>query len=356
MKKILLALITIGFALNAHAETWKFATEEAKNDVQDIFAQKFAEVIKRESKGDTNVRIYYYGQLGTENDIVELTANGTVQFVSVGTGHLGSYVPEVLAFSLPFVIGSDQKIIEQVLANGKTINDLSEKFESKNLKLLSMISEGEMVWGANKEIRSPEDFYGQKIRTFTSTIPVETYKAFGATPTPLSWGEVYGALQLKTVDGMVNPPYFIYAAKWHEVQDYLMFSGQQAYIATISTNNEWFKSLAPKKQEMVQQAIREANVAAEKYQIKINRENMEKIQKERPDLKIVVLNDQERSKFKDLSRSLYTTYYDVVENAYPEEEKEEARKNAQIILHNLIEEVHLVKINGCEAHLRRVLR
>ncbi len=191
MKKLFAALLTLGIGLSAQAETWKFASEEDKQDVQDIYVQKFAEVIKQESGGDIKVRIYYYGQLGTENDIVELASKGTIQFVSVGTGHLGSYVPEVQAISLPYVMGTDEEVVHKVLTGSKTIyQDLSAKFEKANLKLLSMMSEGEMLWGANKAIRSPEDFADQKIRTFTSTIPVETYKAFGATPTPLPWGEV----------------------------------------------------------------------------------------------------------------------------------------------------------------------
>ena len=89
MKKTLITSLLLGLTLTSatYAETWKFASEEAKNDVQDIYAQKFDQVIKKESDGDIKVRIYYYGQLGTENDIVELAAKGTIQFVSVGAGH-----------------------------------------------------------------------------------------------------------------------------------------------------------------------------------------------------------------------------------------------------------------------------
>lgn len=344
MKKLLATVIAASLAFGVQAETWKFASEEAKNDVQDIYAQKFAEVIKAESDGDIKVRIFYYGQLGTENDIVELASKGTIQFVSVGTGHLGSYVPEVQAISLPYVLGTDEPLIHGILTGSKTIyNDLSDKFEKVNLKLLSMMSEGEMVWGANKAIRSPADFAGQKIRTFTSTIPVETYKAFGAVPTPLSWGEVYGALQLKTVDGMVNPPYFVYAAKWHEVQDYLMFPGQQVYISTVSTNSKFYNGLSDEKKAMVEKAIKAADKAAYDYQLKINSENMEKIKKERPELQVVVLNDEERAKFKDISKNLHETYYQVVENAYDDDKKAQARQDAETILQSLIKEVEAAK-------------
>jgi len=340
MKKILATVLAVGLSVGVSAETWKFASEEDKKDVQDIFAQSFANTINKESDGDIKVKIYYYGQLGTENDIVELTAKGTVQFVSVGTGHLGSYIPEVQALSVPYVLGTEIDVVREVLTGSSTIyEDLADRFESINLKLLTMISEGEMAWGANKAIRSPEDFAGQKIRTFTSTIPVETYKAFGATPTPLSWGEVYGALQLKTVDGMVNPIYFVYNAKWHEVQDYLMFPGQQPYVATVSTNSEWFNGLSSDKQAMVTKAIAIAEQAAHEYQIQINTENMDKIMAERPDMNIVILNEQERARFKEVSKSLHETYYDVVENAYDDADKAAARMRAEKILGNLIQEV-----------------
>lgn len=348
MKKFLAPLaafsLSMGLAGTLHAETWKFAIEEARGDVQAIYAKAFADAIQRDSDGDIRVRTYYYGQLGTENDIVELAANGTIQFVSVGTGHLGSYVPEVQALSLPYLLGTDEAVTRKVLTGSKTIyGDLAHKFEDVNLKLLTMFSEGEMVWGANKPIRSPEDFANQKIRTFTSTIPVETYKTFGATPTPLSWGEVYGGLQLKTIDGMVNPIYFIYNAKWHEVQTHLMFPGQQPYVGTVSTNNRWFAKRSPETQAMILAAAAEAEQAAFEYQTRINREFMDKIMEERPSMQLVVLTEDERARFKALAEGLHETYYDVVENAYGDAEKAAAREGARHILMGLIDEVAAAK-------------
>ena len=122
-------------AVSLSAETWKFASEEAKKDVQDIYAQEFAKVVKKESNGKIKVRIYYYGQLGGENDIVELTSNGSINFVSVGTGHLGSYVPEVQSISIPYVLTNNEDAAYEVLTTSKTIyNDLAPKFKKANLK------------------------------------------------------------------------------------------------------------------------------------------------------------------------------------------------------------------------------
>lgn len=138
---------------------------------------------------------------------------------------------------------------------------------------------------------------------------------------------------------MVNPIYFIYNAKWHEVQDYLMFPGQQPYVSTVSTNSKWYNALSEEKQAMVDKAIKAADQAAYDYQIRINKENMDKILKERPNMQVVVLTDEERERFKTLSQKLHTTYYDVVANAYPAGQQSAAREGAKTILEEILDEV-----------------
>jgi len=333
-------LFTLGFTLSTQAEVWRYATEESPGDVQDIYARAFAKSIEAQSNGDIEVKIYYYGQIGSENDIIELAANGTINFVSVGAGHLGSYVPEVQIVGLPYLLSRDEDATHQLLTSSKTIyQDLSPKLEKINLKLLSMLSEGEMVWGSNKPIRTPEDFKNQKIRTFTSTLPVETYRTFGATPTPLSWGEVYGSLQLKTIDGMVNPINFIYSAKWHEVQDYLIFSDLQPYIATFSASNKWFNRLTTDQKQIIKIATQAADKAGFDYQLRTNRDDMANILKEKPSIQIIRLSDAERERFALLSEELHETYFKVVENAYPSNEKVAARELAIRLLQNLTNEI-----------------
>lgn len=86
-------------------------------------------------------------------------------------------------------------------------------------------------------------------------------------------------------------------------------------------------------------AIRAADKAALDYQLRINEENMLKIMDERPELQVVILSDEERARFKELSKSLHEKYYEIVENAYAPDEKESARQGAQAILQSLLKEV-----------------
>ena len=118
-----------------------------------------------------------------------------------------------------------------------------------------------------------------------------------------------------------------------------MFPGQQPYVGTVSTNSTWFNELSSDKQAMVLKAITIAEQAAHEYQIRINTENMDKIMAERPDMQLVILNEQERARFKEVSKSLHETYYNVVQNAYDDAEKAAARVRAEKILGNLIQEV-----------------
>lgn len=92
---------------------------------------------------------------------------------------------------------------------------------------------------------------------------------------------------------------------------------------------------------MVDKAIKAADQAVYDYQIRINKENMEKILKERPDLEVVILSEEERERFKVLSEQLHDTYFDVVANAYPTDQQAEARQGAKVILENILDEVRV---------------
>ena len=140
----------------AWAEEWKFALEEITGSVQDAFAQEFKRRIEEKSNGEITVTIYPYGQLGTSADLTELAANGAIQIANASPGHLGSLIPEVQVFSLMYLLSENDEVNKRVLSESPTIyEDLQAKFDEKGLQLLTMYPEGDQVWTANKEIRSP---------------------------------------------------------------------------------------------------------------------------------------------------------------------------------------------------------
>jgi tripartite ATP-independent transporter DctP family solute receptor len=313
---IALAPVIFGFAAFIHpaqAEEWKFALEEVTGSVQDAFAQKFKELIEQKSGGDVTVAVYPYGALGTSGELTELVASGIIQFANASPGHLGTLVPEIQVFSIPYLLPQNEEVTKKILTDSKTIyEDLSQDFEKKGLKLLTMYPEGEMVWTANKPIHKPEDLQGFKMRTMTSPMLTAVYKAYGANPTPLPYSEVYGGLQLKMIDGQVNPIFAIEEMKFYEVNDYLIFSGEQQFTTTVITNYDWYESLPDEQKKMTQEAISEANDYIFEVQKKYNQERLEIIKEKRPDIKIITLTADERKAFEERAQALRETYVEMV--------------------------------------------
>ena len=292
---------TVGHAANA--EEWKFAIEEIQGSVQDAYAQEFKRLIEEKTGGEVTVTIYPYGALGTSAELTELVTQGAIQFANASPGHLGTLVPEIQVFSVPYLLSDNNEVNKKILTESPVIYEtLQEDFHDKGLHLLTMYPEGEMVWTANKEVRSPEDFANFKMRTMVSPMLVAAYEAYGASPTPMPYGEVYGGLQLKQIDGQVNPIFAIEEMKFYEVQDYLIFSGEQQFTTTVVTNSDWYAvDLSDEHRQVLDQTIDELADFIFKVQDQYNQERLETIKAEKPDIQIVELTDEERQAFRERS-------------------------------------------------------
>ncbi len=300
------AAIAVSLAASAgavKADEWKFAIEEISGSVQDAYAQEFKRLVEEKSGGDITVTVYPYGTLGTSADLTELVTQGAIQFANASPGHLGTLVPEIQVFSVPYLLSQSNDANKAVLTSSPTIyEELGKDFEKKDLKLLTMFPEGEMVWTTNKEVRSPADFEGFKMRTMVSPMLVAAYESFGASPTPMPYGEVYGGLQLKAIDGQVNPIFAIEEMKFYEVSDYMIWAGQQQFTTTVVTNAEWYAAdLSDEQRAMLNSVIAELNDYIFKVQQQYNAERLEKIKKAKPELKMIRLTDEERAAFKEAS-------------------------------------------------------
>jgi tripartite ATP-independent transporter DctP family solute receptor len=308
------AVMATAVAQAASAEEWKFAIEEIEGSVQDAYAQKFKELIEEKTGGDVTVTIYPYGALGTSADLTELVTQGAIQFANASPGHLGTMVPEIQVFSVPYLLSDDNAVNKQVLTESEVIYDqLQPDFNDKGLQLLTMYPEGEMVWTTNKEIRSPDDFANFKMRTMVSPMLVAAYEAYGASPTPMPYGEVYGGLQLGQIDGQVNPIFAIEEMKFYEVTDYMIFSGEQEFVTTVVTNSDWYQAdLSDEHKQVLDETIGELADYIFEVQEQYNQERLEKIIEAKPDMKMVELSAEEQAVFEERAQDVRKAYVEMV--------------------------------------------
>ena len=228
----------------ASCQTWTFklGNATAPDHAYNVGARKYAELVAQRTGNKVKIDIYPATQLGSERDLVEGLQLGTVDLVVTSTGPLGGFVPKMFVVDLPFLF-RDKEHAYKVL-DGPIGKGLLDAFSAKGIKGLAFWENGfRHITNNVRPIEKPEDLKGIKIRTMENKIHLASFKAWGASPTPMAWGEVYTALQQKTIDGQENPIAIIYTAKIFEVQKYLALTGHFYSPSPILMSEKSFKAL-----------------------------------------------------------------------------------------------------------------
>lgn len=171
------------------------------------------------SDGTMSVVIYPSSQLGTEREMVELLQIGSLAMTKVSASPLEGFAPEMKIFSVPYIF-RDNDHFWRVL-NSDLGDQLLSGIEDFRLKGLGYYDAGSRSFYTNdKPIETPSDLNGLKIRVLNSPTAVATVRALGGAATPVSWGELYTALQQGVVDGAENNPPSYYLSRHYEIARY----------------------------------------------------------------------------------------------------------------------------------------
>ncbi|WP_020406970.1 TRAP transporter substrate-binding protein DctP [Hahella ganghwensis] len=305
-----LALAGLGVAGMASADTWRYAHEEYEGDVQDVFAHKFKEYI--ESNSDHSLQIYRFGELGESDDIMEQTQAGILQFVNQSPGFTGALIPEAQIFFIPYLMPTDMSTVIKFFRESEAINDdFVDLYSAQGLELLKMYPEGEMVVTADEPVTSPAEFEGKKMRVMTNPLLSSTYEAFGATPTPLPWGEVYGALQTNMIQGQENPIFWIESGGLYEVSPNLIFTKHGWFTTAMMANQDFFNDLSDKDKKLVRDASNFAFEEIIKHIDGLADKSLKKIMAASEDVTVTRLTDKQIDKFKARAPQVEKTFIDM---------------------------------------------
>jgi TRAP-type transport system periplasmic protein len=310
----LFVLIFFGTAMAANYSgptiNAKLASEEIEGDFMTVWARNFSDHMKEWSGGKINIEVYPYGTLGATGDINELAQMGVVQFVFSDHAWISSFVPQAQALALNYIFPTEKvpEVLDWMAKNGKFMPLLEDAFRKNGLVPLSLMFEGWQWVTSKKPINSLADMKGLKLRLMSSKLLVEDYKAYGASPTPMSYGEVYSGLQMGLIDAQVNPLFAIYSMKFYEVQDYLTQLKSEPFIGIPTVNEDFFDGLPKEVQDEMRKFWINAIVPAGNWITKRNAEDMEKMKAAKPSLKFHVLDDAAIAKFKAKAETVYPEY------------------------------------------------
>jgi TRAP-type transport system periplasmic protein len=218
--------------------------------------QKFAEVLAAKSGGKLKIREFAASQLGSEMQQQSAVRGGTQEILSASTTSLASVVKDIGLFDFPFIVSTFEQA--EALAQGPFGKAMLDTLPEKGLIGLGYWGLGfRNATNSSRPITKVEDFAGLKLRVIPNPVYLETFKALKANPVPMAFGELYTALENRTVDGQENPYSVILSNKFFEVQKYLSATNHTFTQNIIIVSKKFWDGLSPEEQKMLRDTFAE---------------------------------------------------------------------------------------------------
>ena len=236
-----------------------------------VYCQAFEEALERITDGKAQVEVHFGGTIGSDRETLEsVQMDGDVDMVAVFSGSaVPNFVPAVAAADMPMIYQDYDLETIQAVFDGAWGDALREEFAGKGFKLLDLwTGRAFRDFATNKEINTPDDLNGLRIRVAENPYHMAFWTATGATPTPLAFGEVYMALQQGLLDAHENPSEVIFFSNMYEQQKIMYTNAQTTMISVVFVMNEGvFENLPEAYQQAYLEACAEARAAgAASYQ------------------------------------------------------------------------------------------
>jgi tripartite ATP-independent transporter DctP family solute receptor len=216
-----------------------------------------AERLAEKSDGSLQIAIYPNQQLGTERQSLELLQIGSLAMTKVSAAVLENFSPEATVLSLPYLFrGREHVYTFQDSELGREILLASEPFRLRGLVYFDAGQRS--FYTKDRPVRTPADLEGQKIRVQQSATAIAMVKALGGSPTPISYGELYTALQQGVVDGAENNPPSFYTSRHYEVCKYYTLDEHAAVPDVLVIGTEAWNRLSDRERQWLQEAADEA--------------------------------------------------------------------------------------------------
>lgn len=222
-------------------------------------AQKFKELVEKNSKGRIEVQTFANSQLGSDQDMINAQQMGSLEMEICGDGPINLFEPTFGALTMPFAFRDTQHLLN--VYNGPIGKQLNETLiKDKGVRLLGVWVRGPRYLSANKEIMTPADLEGYKLRVPTQTTYVETWKTLGAVPTAMNLSELYSALQQGVVGGEENPLDLIFTSSFYQVQKYVMDTQHVYGPYMVTMSDKFYTGLPEDLKKVVDDATKEAGI------------------------------------------------------------------------------------------------
>ena len=237
-----------------------------------------ANAVKEKSGGKLQIQIYPSGQLGSEQQCVELLQIGSLAITKVSAAVMESFTEDYKVLGLPYIFRSKQHSFN--VLDGDIGKELLVSTEKYHIRGLCFYDAGcRSFYTINRPIYTPDDLDGLKIRVMKSITAMELVKAMGGSPTPISYGELYTALQSGVVDGAENNPPSFYTSRHYEVCKYYSLNEHTMVPDVLIMSSVIWKGLTDMEKQWLQEAADESVKVQREYWAQSVLQSLEEVEK-----------------------------------------------------------------------------
>lgn len=300
-------LLDYGLAADAKYEFLiKACVPTVSGEPPTIAMQRFAELVEEKSRGRIKFEVYIGGALGNDRDLIEGLQLGTVQVHMASNSPLAVFVPEMMIFEMPFLFESDEHF------NAVLDSDIAMSFipalEKEGFHLLGYWNFGvRNIMTAEKAINSMEDLKGLKIRLMENPAHLDAYKAYGASPLPMAYSELYTALETGVIDGAEAANSNYWGHKFYEVAPNWAMVGWLRLVAPLIMSKAFYDKLPVDLQKIVDDAARDVTPYQRDLYSKMDEQRLEQLIE-----KGVNVTYPDKTLFMEASKIVYDKWEDEI--------------------------------------------
>jgi len=293
----LLTVLALALSSGAQAKTIiKFSIGAPDSQGGEILGMKaLKEYVEFKSGGEVEIRLFF-NTFGGSLQVTEQVKNGTLEMALTDDSVLGSFYKPMQIFQIPYLFASSPVAWE--FMKSPFVRELNEEMrKNTGIRTLALSENGfRNLTNNSREIKTPADMKGLKMRTMQSQVYVNFMKSVGAAATPIAYPELVTSLKQNVVDGQENASATIWDAKLYEVQKFMSVNEHIYGMHFIIINDKVFQGLSADQRQILMDG---AAVHAEVANARKSQDSLQAIQKIRDKgTKVYVTSPTEKEAFK----------------------------------------------------------
>lgn len=310
MRKILLATTAMAFVISGAAPAFAEFNERTIRVSNGINAdhpvgngiEAMQKCLDDKSGGKLKLQAFWGGALGGDLQATQALRSGVQEAVVTSSSPLVGIEPALGVFDLPFLFGSADEAYK--VLDGKFGEMMNEKLAAVGLVNLGYWENGfRNLSNSVRPVTKWEDFEGMKVRVMQNNIFLDTFQNLGANATPMAFGEVFSALETKTIDAQENPYVTIDTSKFFEVQKYVTETNHAYTPFLFLFSKAIFDTYTPEEQAALRECATVGRDVERSVIADLNKQSLEKIKA--AGLEVNVLSPEEQQRIREKSAVVY---------------------------------------------------